>query len=237
MEVKSIPTKTFKEVHEELENESLFLDKNHDINDFRDKANFLYKIGFTNSIATKIYDAISENASVIQDYKNKYHGIYKFILKPQLERVCEKYNLYVRDTKFFLGDIPEKNIKDMMNFQICIDDLPIDEDEKDRIIMSLFGVPKRHLYFGTKAPMICIDEFSRFPRLSGLIEIASIKSLFSDKAFERSNERIINTSEIEPKNQVDLDPIVLCRTKHGYLIITAWGDEANDELVVNENLN
>lgn len=43
--------------------------------------------------------------------------------------------------------------------------------------------------------------------------------------------------EVEPKNQVDLDPIVLCRTKHGYLIITAWGDEANDELIINENHN
>jgi hypothetical protein len=235
MELKTIPTKTFREVHEELENESLFLHKNHNIKDFKDKADFLSSIGFTNSIATKIYSAISENSRVIQEYKTKYFGVYKFILKPQLERVCEKYNLYVRDTEFFLGDIPEKNIKDIMNFKICIDDLPIGEEYKRRLIEQFIGSP-HIMMFERKSPMIKIQDFAKF-QLSGLIEIASIKSLFSDKAFEKSNDRIIGELEIEPKNQVDLDPIVLCRTKHGYLIITAWGDEANDELVLNETLN
>jgi len=237
MELKTIPTKTFREVHEELENESLFLHKNHNIKDFKHKADFLSSIGFTNSIATKIYSAIAENSRVIQEYKTKYFGVYKFILKPQLERVCEKYNLYVRDTKYFLGDIPEKNIKDIMNFKIYIDDLPIDEEYKYMIIGQLQAQVRTHsIMFERNPPMVTIQDFAKF-QLSGLIEIASIKSLFSDKAFEKSNDRIIGELEIEPKNQVDLDPIVLCRTKHGYLIITAWGDEANDELVLNETLN
>lgn len=30
------------------------------------------------------------------------------------------------------------------------------------------------------------------------------------------------------------DPVVLQPIKNGYLIITAWGDEASDELVVNQ---
>lgn len=235
MEIKTIPTKTFREVHEELENESLFLHKNHNIKDFKDKADFLSSIGFTNSIATKIYSAIAENSRVIQEYKTKYFGVYKFILKPQLERICEKYNLYVRDTKFFLGDIPEKNIKDIMNFKICIDDLPINEEYKHMIIGQV-QIDSHSMMFDRKPPMLKIQDFDKF-LLTGLIEIASIKSLFSDKAFEKSNDRIIGELEIEPKNQVDLDPIVLCRTKHGYLIITAWGDEANDELILNETLN
>ena len=29
------------------------------------------------------------------------------------------------------------------------------------------------------------------------------------------------------------DPVVLCRVRGGYLIVTAWGDEASDEIVVN----
>jgi hypothetical protein len=235
MELKTIPTKTFREVHEELENESLFLHKIHNIKDFKDKADFLSSIGFTNSISTKIYSAISENSIVIQEYKVKYFGVYKFILKPQLERVCEKYNLYVRDTKFFLGDIPEKNIKDIMNFKICINDLPIYDERHIRFIEEFIENPHKRV-FERGSLMIKIQDFGKL-RLSGLIEIASIKSLFSDSAFEESNNRIIDELEIQPKNQVDLDPIVLCRTKHGYLIITAWGDEANDELILNENLN
>lgn len=219
-------TKTFKEVHQELENESLFLQQNHNIKDFKSKADFLKDIGFQNSIATKIYSAISDNYSVIESYKQKYNGIYKFILKPQLERVCEKYNLYVRNPKFFLGDIPEKNIVDIMRFKVYIDDI-LNNDQQNKT-PSPFG------YDSVKT--IDIKDFSKYG-LNGLIEIAAVKSLFSDESFKVSKDRIIGLTEIEPKHQVDLDPIVLCRTLHGYIIITAWGDEANDELVLNVNNN
>ena len=40
--------------------------------------------------------------------------------------------------------------------------------------------------------------------------------------------------ELEAKNEVELDPKVLFETKHDYLIITAWSDEANNELIVNQ---
>ena len=33
------------------------------------------------------------------------------------------------------------------------------------------------------------------------------------------------------------DPVVLQPVKNGYLILTAWGDEASDELVVNQKFN
>lgn len=239
MEERIIETKSFHEVHKDLENEVLFLDKNHNINDFKEKANFLLDIGFNNSIATKIYLAISDNHSIINDYKIKYKNIYKFILEPQLERICEKYNLYVRPTEHFLGDIPEKNIKDIMGFSVYLDDLPLTNEHREAIISNLsknvlqhpdtFGIQKTKI-------AISINDFKTY-HLESLIEIASIKSLFSEKAFEFSNKRIIGNTEIEPKNQVDLDPIVLCKTKHGYLIITAWGDEANDELVFNADMN
>lgn len=237
METKTIPTKTFKEVHEELENESLFLHKKHNIRDFQIKADFLNDIGFNNSIATKIYGAISKNASVIDAYKEKYLGIYKFILEPQLERVCEKYNLYVRKLQYFLGDIPEKNIQDIMNFKVYINDLPISNNHKNNISHFLYqntdayrnGISNRKL-------KIELKDFKKL-QLLPLLEIASVKSLLHSEAFLRSKERIIGSAEIEPKNQVDLDPIVLCKTIHGYIIITAWGDEANDELVLNQNQN
>ncbi len=63
------------------------------------------------------------------------------------------------------------------------------------------------------------------------LEIAAVESLFSPMAFTTSRARILSTDEIEAQSQVDLDPIVLFKTLHGYLVITAWGDEANDELI------
>lgn len=38
-------------------------------------------------------------------------------------------------------------------------------------------------------------------------------------------------------SKVDDDPIVLCKVKHGYLIVTAWGNEASDVNVSNSIFN
>lgn len=260
-----IPTKTFKEVHEDLDNEQLFLKKSHDIKGFKEKADFLKNIGFTNSIATKLYTAVADNHSVVQQYDAKYLGLYKFILKPQLERLCEKYNLFVREPKHFLGDMPESNIKEMMNFSIYSKDLPIDildvrprsKDEHERFHYSTSvdatydlwlshyrAELYKHLGFDMMPlPSHDVSDFKipiallRQLGFGGAITIAAVENLFDTKAFEKSRSRIIGRTELQPKNQVDLDPIVLCETKHGYIVVTAWGDEANDELILNNIKN
>lgn len=227
--------KTFKEVHHELEQEHLFLQRNHDIQGFSEKANWLQRLGFRNSIATKLYKAIADNHKVIQDYNHRYVN-YKFILEPQLERICEKYNLYVRNPQFFLGDIPEKNIKELLSFRIYIFDLPAEFDNvREHVLQNQIIQPS----IAFNRSMDTAIDMNQFPfyGLTGLIEIAAVKSLFAPEAFKESQARIIRQSELQPKNQVELDPIILCRTRHGRIIITAWGDEANDELVVNQNKN
>lgn len=264
-------TKTFKDVHEDIALEAKFLEKRHDIKDFSEKADFLIASGFSNSIATKMYRAIAESADVIKEYQMKYHGLYKFILAPQLERLCEKYNLFVRKPEFFMGDIPEPNLKDMMNFKIFADDLPFDlkdtlriikenQNEKgfgsgdllfspmnfvrrnafNRVDLNSMGFNEEDLSKPFFKPQLNLSQLNMFDRIvrGSLIEIAAIKSLFAPTAFVDNDSRMLNNHhQGEARFQVDLDPIVLCRTKHGYLVVTAWGDEANDELIVNEKKN
>lgn len=239
METQTLPTKTFKEVHEELEMEASLLKKNHNVAAFKEKAEFLTDVGFIDSIATKLYAAIAENQGVIAEYERKYLGRYKFILGPQLERICEKYNLFVRPVHTFLGDIPEKNIKEMKGFSVFVEDL------------ALYSVSEKawtnhwqQFLIGTGSNSFSENETWRLPirniakvGMDWALSIAAIKPLFSAEAFEKSESRIIGPQELTAKGQVDLDPIVLFQTKHGYLIITAWGDEANDELVVNQKNN
>lgn len=240
MDTKTIPTKTFKEVHEELENESVFLHKNHDIENFKDKAEFLKGVGFENSIAAKLYSAIADNHHLVEDYNRKYHGQYKFILKPQLERVLEKYNLYLRNPKFFLGDIPEKNISDIMKFYVFLEDISLSQKHYEFLIKKLReeNPSSMNMMSSFHQPKIKIpsQDFKRHG-LESFIKIAAIEKLFNEEAFKESRSRILDKPELQAKNQVDLDPIILFETRHGYIIITAWGDEANDELVVNQNNN
>jgi hypothetical protein len=107
---REVITFTFHQVHDELERENNLLLKEHDIKGFEEKSEFLSKVGFFNSKATRMYTEIVRSEEFIKGFNQRYFGMYKFILPAQLERVCEKYNLFVRDLECFAGDIPEKNI-------------------------------------------------------------------------------------------------------------------------------
>jgi len=68
--------------------------------------------------------------------------------------------------------------------------------------------------------------------------IAAVPSLFTAQAWARSNDRIEgNQRELSSFGKVELDPIFMLKNREGYIIITAWGDEANDELIANHNSN
>lgn len=271
--------KTFKEVHQDLENEALLLKQNHNITEFKDKSSFLNSCGFNNSIATRLYRAISEHDEIIRNYGLKYHC--KFLLEEQLERICEKYNLFVRHPKYFLSDIPEINIKEMMNFEVNLYDLDLkgfknietrngfiptlvtfDEKQECYIKNDFLKQYKDDVIYNRNIPNIfkntfgLEDQYSKekqdlnmFNRYSfslqyikyflgcGVLEIAAVKSMFDPEAFKESEARIISKKELIPRSQVELDPIILLRVKGGRLVITAWGDEANDELIFNQKLN
>lgn len=300
METKEHKILTFKEVHHELEMENNLLLKEHNITDFSAKSDFLNAVGFTNSKATKMYQAIVNSEDYRKDFNFRYKGMYKFILKEQLERVCEKYNLYVRPLSFFAGDIPEKNIQDMMEFKFYLKDL-INIPTflltayvlKNRTSISNFYVPSNKTEYQVAEELVeqnrseyieaffrmcgytSNDKFSlseiatinerirtktnnqlfsgrgetlssyttkakrnRMPEIFGSLEIAAVESLFIPQAFENDTSRLGDSPiELAPTGQVDLDPIVMLKNDIGYIIITAWGDEANDELVVNQTHN
>lgn len=315
-------TFTFRQVHEELEMENSLLLKEHNIQDFSEKSNFLNVIGFRNSKATKMYQAIVDSEDYRKQFNQTYNGLYKFILREQLERVCEKYNLFVRKLKHFAGDIPEKNIKDMMNFKISPKDvfnfsdeiiwayltknlrslkgqidtsemifmdnlkvkdidrekqIQIIESKRDYVSIKIFefceidtkkfiglnDLDKYHkLVIKGVDKLLNVYEMKPRPRMYGHsrssddltlqlvspdftngigfggLQIAAISKLFLSDAFHEDNSRLGDrTRELQATGQVDLDPIVMLRNDKGYIIITAWGDEANDELIVNHNHN
>lgn len=247
-------TVSFKEVHESLENEVLFLNKEHNIDDFKNKADFLKTIGLNNSIATRIYEGVVDNKHLLAHYKIKYPNN-KFIILPQLERVLEKYNLYQRDLECFMGDIPEKNIKDLQNFRVYFQDLrKIDKLLLERIVQDCKNqinsedYKKLYSFVFYSVPINLSDcilnlkAANRFIRknnsyFNSPLQIASVESLFNEKAWEHGKARILNRDEIQAKSQVDLDPIITFEFENAFAIVTAWGDEANDELIFNQQLN
>jgi len=76
------------------------------------------------------------------------------------------------------------------------------------------------------------DEHTVITKAS--LEIAAPKSDFDLKGMEVKDFKLVEKQEIP-------DPVVLAPVFHNgnkyYLIVTAWGEEASDELVLNEKLN
>lgn len=249
MEIKEIKTKSYKDVHAEVEQEAIYLETLPKGNDFSQKGKFLTSIGLSNSIATKMYMDISSNEQTIKEIQKMFYGTKtKFLLRSQVERLLEKYNLFLRDPEFFLGDIPELNIKDLQNFKVPYsfvksfihrDNMRILDQMIESIPDSVSYVVKNSVTYieDVKVGLQFILELSKTGIIKNKLLIAAVEGLFSQEAFSVSKARILNKPEISPKFEVDLDPIIMLEIPQGYLIITAWGDEANDELVVNQNSN
>jgi len=247
-EIKRKSRVSFKQVHKDLEEANIFIKKDHDVFDFGKKGTFLSSIGFANSIATRMYLGIKNSTNEINDMNSKYLGVNKYIIEPQLELLCEKYDLYVRDLTHFAGDIPKKNIKEMMVFRLYLDDYisnvpAFNNSNLELVLNQLNIVPNGSDYCGG-APMsrvsidlrdiVKLDEHFRVKT----IEIAATKDLFLKSAFIGAKGRIITQrQELESISEVDTDPIVMVKTKNGRIIVTAWGDEANDEIVFNSGQN
>lgn len=78
------------------------------------------------------------------------------------------------------------------------------------------------------------DEADKEPEYSnGISNASALKIVAPEKDFDMTGKRVQNRviSEIPVP-----DPIVLQPVKYGFLILTAWGDEASDPIVVN-NIN
>lgn len=242
METQTITKKTFKDVQQELDSESLFISGNHNYADFNSKADLLINIGLGNSIACRLYKAIVDNRGLLAGYNDKYLGQYKFILHPQLERVCEKYNLYLRELQYYIGDVPVKNINDISNFEVCIEDLFLKGKDGSVIDRHSYGLVATNATTRISSGNLRFANLGKlclmFPEVKQRLKIACVRELLHPEAFDRSESRIINNrGERPPLFKVDLDPIILIEVNGGYIIITAWGDEANDELILNQNHN
>jgi len=72
------------------------------------------------------------------------------------------------------------------------------------------------------------NDFDRLVEESHQKTIDKLKLIEAMAKFQHQKELMIH---------VLADPVVLQPVKGGYLIITAWGDEASDELVVNQKFN
>lgn len=227
-----------------------------------EKTNQLKKFGFTSVPEVVEVEQKVEKKKIAHktiELVQKYHFKYpnnKFITKDMVEEICKKYNLVFGDVSLYKGFVPLHNLKQIEDFYkkhpfntySCVDEF----GKTFTIDMSDFEIKRSEIspqYFHFYPKDINIKEHSFQSRegvnfygrdYSGLI---CSKSIFVSRMTKDStiicaplkdmNTEGMNLKGYELKKHIP-DPVVLQPVEFGYLIISAWGDEASDELVVNE---
>lgn len=225
-----------------------------------EKSKRLALLGFMKSEVVRQADGLvktKQDAELIGYYKQNY-PFQKFITESEMNRICEKYNLIYAPVGNYIKDVPEKNIKEIENALLLkSEDIPIDpmyvkefsflytDKEKIEWFEANVGyetdistdqrfsgrVGGRGTTFMTfSTPMLGLDirSITQVDR-QGLF-IAAPESHFDLSLFRKTGKfAFMNFTVIAPVK----DPIVFRYCRGGIQIISKWGLEAKDELVVN----
>lgn len=190
----------------------------------------------------------AELAKIVEDYSFRYPN-HKFITEEAVKRICEKYNLVCAEVSRYKGFVPDKNLREIEAFKI---------QDKDRLYeqrivgySSRWSIISREQYVKETKPKERepnpLDSFDSIARY--MLSERDLQNRNSGYSYEELTELMI----CAPSKDMDLTdadvigykvvkrevpgPVVLRRVMHGYLILTAWGDEASDTDVVNQKMN
>lgn len=201
----------------------------------------------------------TKERELIMNYAIKYPH-YKFIKEDKVKKICEKYGLVKAPIDRYKGFVPEKCVQDMEKFKKIVkkEDLPenfiritkyrheiVDKPGID-LLNKLYPDGWIPAYLSTddrslirhdkienhKYEFVSVEECEE--RINDSWEICAPEKDIDTNSLKKNGFSFFKTyiKKIEIK-----DPVVLQPVKGGYIIITAWGDEASDPLVLNETMN
>jgi hypothetical protein len=189
-------------------------------------------------------------------YRNKYPFL-KFITDDQLNGICRKYNLVYSQVSNYIGEVPDKNLKEIEDARIdkwdfveetYIVRMKDDQMIKTRVIgRGRYLAENRGVYpfsglaeeSGFKYPYSYTDKRCTEDDSKKGLFIAADKSLFKLKGLEKSKSGFGFFNKLKTKEVVYInpDPIVFRYVKGGVLVISKWGEEANDPTLTVPELN
>lgn len=230
------------------------------------KAQNLSKLGFTGTPEFKSLSPLLDNvkqakedADLVLSYQRKYPA-YKFISTEDVKKINKKYGLSIGEISQYKGFVPEKNLKEIDLF-LQTAKLPLKRFKLTQ--MNLFQwiniIPLSKWKFKSEMRKInnivlaesdwqatkIIDRLCEKISLEGGEGYHSGYISNHGAKFEQLPSLVISAPKKDFTgsliNKITFkyvpDPIVLAQVPNGYLIVTAWGDEAKDPLILNQQMN
>lgn len=206
---------------------------------------------------------VSEQLISTIEYFRTYYPQYKFITESEVESLCKKYGLLLGEAANFTADMPEKNLQDIERFKLRKEDFT---DKKlswfDGVMANRWLIDESPSFVSSRrrSGNSMLDSDALYAQYLGLALQTPTRYVAATDPYAKETKKDNVEKEqpafkiCAPKEDFDTrgyevvdghklvyDPIVLQPVFKngisGFLIITAWGDEASDELVVNETNN
>jgi hypothetical protein len=184
-----------------------------------------------------------EELAVALEYFATMFPQYKFISPDMAMAICKKYDLVLGSVGQYKGFVPEKNLKQIERFYKGENEINtqytkwwigswggediITKEKYDQDIKMLNLLQESQARTRIYSPIHC-----HVSKRKTKLEIAAPLKDMKTSGYTLKDR--IFSLEIP-------DPVVLAPVQHGntklYCIITAWGNEANDEIVINQKMN
>ncbi len=253
--------KIIKEIHETFFNEVNILKELASLEETIDidsnlisKSDRLEKIGATSTKEVKLGNMEKEKISLAKNInrKNKelieainYFSMYypnnKFITEESVTRICEKYNLVYGEISKYVGEIPDKNLSEIESFKMRDDDFGYIKVYSNDFSNNFSTLTDKETYldYCEDIKRKCFRDIYEKYRCNYIEKKKlplEIVAPLSDFNMTKSEIKKFKISDIKIEDPVVLQPVIFKKNKY-YLILTAWGIEAKDELVVNHKFN
>lgn len=210
-----------------------------------DKAKKLKSLGFINTKEViKAQEEISRLDKLKKDNEKKqdiidainYFSVkypqYKFITEKSVKTICKKYGLIYGEVSKYKGTVPEENIAQIQEFKIKDKDIVCAIHYKHRPTEYIsLETYKQNINNEIEASIYNYGNRRKYELCS--LEIVAPPSDFDLRNSEVEDFKLIKKEIPDP---IVLQPVLFKNQKH-YLIVTAWGPEATDKLVINEKFN
>lgn len=185
--------------------------------------------------AIKHENANKEQLTKAVNYFSMKYPNNKFITEDSVKKICAKYSLVYGTIDKYIGTVPDKNLAEIASFKI---------DNFDKACFS----SRLFLGWDNRNPSIEIMSYARMKSYSPNRDMdyhydveyseckLEIAAPLKDFNMDKHEIKDFKISKIEIPDPVVLQPVLFENTKY-YLILSAWGQEATDELVVNQKFN
>lgn len=202
-----------------------------------DKGERLKKLGFNSSASAIQFDKINaerkekEELATLIEYYQQWYPNNKFITEKVVKSICEKYGLLSAEVRHYKGDVPLKNIAEIEVFKLREDD------------MQSYNLYLQRQFLRAQINMRHRNSLSR--EFMGGADFEPTTEQLTERVFHApplnicAPEKDFDMSYLVKKGyKLELpDPIVLQPVKGGFLIVSKWGLEAEDNTLLNQKMN